>query len=256
MRRISGVRLAANGLVAALFAPVCAVCNTVLDEPLSGCVCERCWMSILPITPPLCDSCGDPLPRPVNLCASCTGRGRIIQRARAVGEYEGALRHIVHALKYNGRRSLARPLAARMRASGSALIENADCAVAVPLHWRREYQRGFNQAHDLARLLGLPMRTPLTRLRHTQPQVELAAHHRHENVRGAFGLRGSVLRRQQSVEGLKVLLVDDVSTTGATLDACAALLKTAGASEVYALTAARVTATRGSGTNPHPDPLR
>jgi ComF family protein len=211
-------------------------------------------MSILPITPPLCDSCGDPIQRPVNLCASCGGRERVIQRARAVGEYDGALRHLVHALKYNGRRSLAQPLAARMRASGRPLIENADCVVPVPLHWRREYQRGFNQARDLAKHLGLPVREPLTRLRHTYPQVELAAHQRHQNVRGAFGLRRSLLRKQQLVEGLKVLLVDDVSTTGATLDGCAELLKTAGASEVYALTAARVTATRRSFQNHSPSP--
>jgi ComF family protein len=127
-----------------------------------------------------------------------------------------------------------------MRTSGAVLIENVDCVVPVPLHWRKEYQRGFNQARELAKFLGPPLREPLVRERSTLPQVELAARERHANVRGAFGLRHSLFRKQRSLEGLKVLLVDDVSTTGATLEACARVLKDAGASEVYALTAARV----------------
>jgi ComF family protein len=172
-------------------------------------------------------------------CANCSADSRAVSRARSIGEYEGALREIVHALKYGGRRSLARPLAAMMRARGAELLEQADCVVPVPLHWRREHARGFNQARALARHLGRPVVDALIRKRHTRPQVELAADRRRANVAGAFGLRRRWLSRPR-LRGLTVVLIDDVSTTGATLDACAAVLRDAGASAVFALTAARV----------------
>src|ERR1019366_1795415 len=126
-------------------------------------------------------------------------------------------------------------------------LEGADCLVPVPLHPRRERQRGFNQARELARQLGLPVVDALVRLRHTPSQVDLAAERRHANVHGAFALR----RRRFlgpltpiTLKGLRTVLIDDVSTTGATLDACAAVLREAGVREVRALTVARVTATR------------
>ncbi len=249
----------ADALLSALLAPACAVCDAILDDPLRGCVCRNCWGAIRPITPPLCDCCGDPLARPnqslisnpqsprrdpQSLCRQCAGRERIIERSRTVGEYEGALRDIIHALKYHARRSLARPLARHMRSRGLEILEAADCVVPVPLHWRREYHRGFNQARDLATHLDLPVLDVLVRTRHTRPQVELAAESRRENVETAFAWREPLLRKPRSIDGLKVVLVDDVSTTGATLEACAQVLKKAGASEVYALTAARVVTRR------------
>lgn len=233
-----------NPLVAALFAPTCAVCDVILEEPVCSCVCRNCWGAIRPITPPVCERCGDPLPRLVDQCRSCRTGGGMIDRARAIGEYEGTLREVIHALKYSGRRSLAPRLAAQLRARGSELLDEADAVVPVPLHWRREYQRGFNQARELARFLERPVIDVLTRTRYTRPQVELAASRRHANIEGAFGLRRTLFRRRDCVAGLKIVLVDDVSTTGATLDACARVLKQAGASEVYALTAARVSTRR------------
>ena len=150
------------------------------------------------------------------------------------------MRELVHALKYKGRRSLAPRLAAQMKLRGREILQDADCVTPVPLHWRREYRRGFNQARELARHLGRPLIEVLTRTRHTRAQVELAADRRRANIRGAFALRPRLIRRQ-AVRGLRIVLVDDVSTTGATLDECAAVLKLGGASAVYALTAARVT---------------
>ena len=253
-------RLAGNGLVSAILAPACAVCEAVLDEPLSGCVCRICWTAIRPITPPVCDTCGHPLarpfqspvpgplpldgrqsltPNPQSLCALCGRHRSTVTRARAVGEYDGALRDIIHALKYCGRRSLARPLAVLMRARGAELLAEADCVVPVPLHWRREYSRGFNQARELCRYLGLPVVEALIRTRHTRAQVELAADRRRPNVAAAFRLRRGLLSRPRISE-MKILLIDDVSTTGATLESCAEVLMTAGASEVHALTVARV----------------
>ena len=236
---VPSLRSVGNALIAALLAPACAVCEAVLDEPLRGCVCESCWNAIRPITPPLCERCGDPLPRQAEQCRSCRRREGVIERARAIGEYEGALRSIVHALKYAGRRSVASRLAAQMRTRGSELLDEADCVVPVPLHWRREYQRGFNQARELARFLGLPVIDALVRTRHTRPQIELAADRRRHNVDAAFASR-RMRSSRLAVAGLKVVLVDDVSTTGATVEACAKALKQAGAATVYALTAARV----------------
>ncbi len=234
----------ANALVAVHLAPVCAVCDAILHQPLSGCVCGHCWGSIRPITPPVCDRCGDPLVRHSEpLCEQCCKAQSAVDRARAVGEYDGALREIIHALKYQRRRSLARPLAALMRTRGAAVLEQADCIVPVPLHWRRQYGRGFNQAREIARHLGPPVVDVLVRRRATRAQVELAADRRRANVAGAFGVRRPWFH-DRSLRRKTLVLIDDVSTTGATLEACARVLKESGASEVYALTAARVVTVR------------
>ena len=250
-----------NGVIAAAIAPACAVCETVLDEPLKGCVCRGCWAAVRPLTPPVCDACGEPLARPPlfppsttsrPLCPACDGHRSTVTRARAIGEYDGALRDIIHAFKYDRRRSLGKPLATLMRVRGAELLDLTDCVVPVPLHWRRQYARGFNQARELASHLGPPIIDALARRRHTRAQVELTAHHRRANVLGAFRLRRAWLRHPD-MQGMKVLLIDDVSTTGATLESCATVLRTAGASEVYALTAARAVNWRAS--IPHPQSL-
>jgi ComF family protein len=163
---------------------------------------------------------------------------REVDRARAIGAYDGALRAVIHALKYEGRRSLARPLGALMRVRGSDVLEGADWIIPVPLHRSRRRERGFNQAADLARHLGRPVRDALRRVRPTETQTGLPQAHRHHNVRGAFALA----RAGADLAGATIVLVDDVSTTGATLDACARVLKEAGVREVRALTAARVVA--------------
>ena len=159
----------------------------------------------------------------------------MLDRARAVGPYEGALREIVHALKYDARRSLAAPIAALMRRHGADILDGADCVVPVTLHPSRRRERGFNQAVDLARHLGLPDVPALRRVRATRTQTGLPAAQRHRNVRAAFSMSGG-----RGLTGAIVVLVDDVCTTGATLEACAAVLKRAGVREVRALTAARV----------------
>jgi ComF family protein len=134
-----------------------------------------------------------------------------------------------------GCRTLAPGLAARMRDAAADLLAAADAVVAVPLHRRRRRGRGFNQADDLARQLGCRVMAPLRRVRATAAQADLPAARRHANVRDAFALR-----RGHDVRGLRLVLIDDVCTTGATLDACARVLLMAGAVEVSALTAARV----------------
>jgi predicted amidophosphoribosyltransferase len=135
-----------------------------------------------------------------------------------------------------------------MRDRGADLLAGVDCSIPVPLHPSRRRHRGFNQAADLARGLGPPVCAALKRTRATATQASLPAARRHGNVRGAFAITRAGRRLferargdgDHAAAGLIVLLVDDVSTTGATLDACARVLKAAGAREVRALTAARV----------------
>jgi ComF family protein len=214
----------ADGLVAVLLAPVCAACRETLERPTRGAVCAACWAATTPTSPLGCDA----LPPFITL-------------ATAVGPYEGRLRDIIHALKYDPRSTIAKHLGARMRDAGAAILAGADVAVPVPLHRSRQRTRGFNQARALAVHLGLPLSDALVRTRRTESQADLAAAQRLANVHGAFAVTPGLKTRPASsrVKGRVVVLVDDVRTTGATLGACASVLLDAGAAEVRALTAAK-----------------
>lgn len=216
------LRALANSLLASLFEPPCAACARPLPNPLDGAVCEQCWAAI---------KTGAPLTE--------HPRGHAVEWACAVDHYDGRLRDIIHALKYERRRSIAKPLGRLMRERGQALLLGADLVVPVPLHPRRERGRGFNQADDLARQLGLPVAALLRRVRDTTSQIELPADARHQNVRDAFAIADGPAKAGRHMATV-VVLVDDVSTTGATLEACARVLKRGGVREVRALTAARV----------------
>ena len=184
-------------------APRCAACSIPLDEPLDGPVCRRCWTDA----------------------------------HAGAGLYDGALRDIIHAFKYEGRRSLAKPLSELLRAQRSWALSGADCVVPVPLHPWRRFRRGFNQAEDLARQLELPVVHALWRVRVTAAQAGLTAAARQRNVRHAFRLSPLLTRRMRRrfIDDR----VDDVRTTGATLEACADVLRQAGAREVRGVTVAR-----------------
>jgi ComF family protein len=234
------LRRIVDPLLSVLLAPACAACSHPLDEPTRGPVCHSCWQRITSFSPPLCDVCGDPRRSwrtsvELNICPRCRDRHHLVSRGRAIGEYDGRLRAIIHALKYDGHRTLARPLARLMILSGTRVLENADVVVPVPLHRARRRARGFNQAEEIAKHLTVPAINALKRTRATVSQTDLPAEARHANVRNAFALR-----RRVDVTGRVIVLVDDVSTTGATLEACARVLLDAGAREVRGLTAARV----------------
>jgi len=231
----------ADAVMAVLFAPLCAACKEPLESPVCGAVCVACWSAIRPLTEPLCPICGDALPTwrgsaGARQCARCSRLPRAITRGRAVGAYEGALRDILHALKYDRRRSVASRLAQLMAQAGASVLDGADFLVPVPLHIARHYGRGFNQASELAKHLGIPSVNVLRRRRATATQTDLPEAERHRNVRNAFAVRHGARGRLQ---GATVVVIDDVSTTGATLDACASVLLAAGVREVRALTAAR-----------------
>lgn len=229
-----------DGLVSVLLSPVCAACETPLETPSHSAVCAACWRDIPPLLPPLCEICGDALTSwrtpggHAARCSRCADTRPCISRTRAVGIYDGSLRAIVHALKYKARRSVGRQLSAMMQQQGGEVLTGADLVVPVPLHPLRRLSRGFNQAEDLCAELRLPIAAALARRRNTASQADLPATARQANVRAAFRLSG-----RARVEGRCVVLVDDVSTTGATLDACARALIDGGAREVRALIAAR-----------------
>jgi ComF family protein len=150
------------------------------------------------------------------------------------------LGRLVQALKYEDRRSVARTLSVLLSDAGGDLVAASDCVVPVPLHWWRQWRRGFNQSALLARRLGPPVYPWLQRIRATVSQTALPLSRRHANVRGAFCLsRSAAIAR---LEHRHVLLVDDVITTGATLEACARVLRAAGAAGVSALVVARAEA--------------
>ena len=224
-----------DALLAVLLAPSCGACNEPLLHPTRGCVCTDCWNGVIRVAPPICARCGGHAIQTnaastTAVCAHCADATSAISAARAAGLHVGSLRAIVHALKYDGRRSLAAPLAALMRTAGSELMQSCDAVVPVPLHPSRRRERGFNQAEDLASHIGLPVVRALKRTRHTATQTALPAAERQANVAGAF-----VARPCELIRASAVLLIDDVRTTGATLEACAKALRDAGAREVWRL---------------------
>jgi ComF family protein len=242
---VSALARILDGVIAVAIAPQCAACNRILDTPLEGPVCAACWSAVRPVSSPYCQLCGDPLQswRVLStideLCARCRRVKPTFSCARAAGVYEGSLREIIQAFKYDDRRSLAEPLAGMIHRECADILRGADLIVPVPLHPWRRWRRGFNQAEELARYLDLPMCNALWRTRATLPQAGLRPAQRRRNLRGAFRL--SPLLVPERVRGARVVLVDDVRTTGATLDACARVLVTAGAREVRAVTVAGAT---------------
>jgi ComF family protein len=236
-------------LVRVLLAPGCASCRLPLDRPLAGPVCDACWRGVMVLGPPWCERCGDSLPsheRADALCARCQAARPHFLIARSAGLYRGPLRELIHAFKYEKHRMLAAPLAAFMQRTMGDLLAGADAVVPVPLHPLRALRRGFNQADDLAVHLGLPVWRVLRRVRAGRAQAGRAREER-AAIRGAFLTRRTgwpprALAGRRRLCGAVVVLVDDVMTTGATLDACSEALLEAGVSSVRALTVARTVA--------------
>ena len=249
----------ADAALAALFDPPCAACGLELGPGRRGPVCCLCWASIRVVSPPWCDSCGEPLKSwrltVPGHCPRCLAHPPPFDQARACGLYEGPLRQIIHALKYRGHRSLAAPLGALMRHAAASLLAQADAVVPVPLHPWRRLRRGFNQADELAMALGRPVWRPLKRWSLRPPQAGLSGDRRRANVAGAYAL--STLRAgPRTGRPRRVVLIDDVMTTGATLDACSRVLRAEGVEWIGALTAARAVTLSGAtiGEAPRPQP--
>jgi ComF family protein len=176
------------------------------------------------------------------VCAACRSGLRGFDHAASFGMYEGSLRSLIHLFKYSGMKPLARPLAAYLERA-IPVDERFDAVVPVPLYWKRQWSRGFNQAELLARHVarhrGIPVWNALRRKRATATQAGLANAGRRRNVAGAFVVKGNP-GLSEKLAGKKILLIDDVMTTGATASACAVALKRGGARSISLLTLARV----------------
>jgi ComF family protein len=207
----------------------------------------RQWSRIAFLEDPVCDGCGSPFefdPGPGVRCPACTARPRAFDRARAACLYDEASRDLILKLKHADRTDLAGLMARWLSRSARPLLEDADVVVPVPLHRWRLLRRRYNQAAEIARPLargaGLAfLPDALERVRDTATQGGKSATGRRRNVAGAFAIRAAVL---DQLTGRRVLLVDDVLTTGATAHACARALKAAGAAAVHVAVIAKVRA--------------
>jgi ComF family protein len=205
-------------------------------------VCETCLRAPAPFEAEyFCLSCRTPFLNSFPLdsegrCMLCRGGRRGFDEAFCFGAYGGTLRELIHLFKYQRMRGLAEPLGALL-ANALPRDKRYDAVTAVPLHWRRRWQRGFNQADLLGKVIarrrGIRRMKLLGRGWATRAQAGLSNSQRRENVSGAF-------RARRNVAGLRILLIDDVMTTGATASACARALKRAGAKSVSVLALARV----------------
>ncbi len=234
----------ARAALALVYPPSCAGCGGATMDP--GALCPSCWSSLRLIEAPLCPRYGMPLALDPGIGPLYSPRAiadpPVFDRARAVALYDDTARRMVHRFKYEDRLDLASAMARMMMASGRELLAEADCVVPVPLYRWRLWRRRFNQAallaRPVARRAGLPFEPRLlARVRATRPQVGLSRAGRAENLQGAFRVPQE---RRAALQGRRVLLVDDVTTTGATANAAARALIRGGAIAVDLLTFALV----------------
>ena len=215
-----------------IFPPRCVGCGRV-----GSWFCDRCMAAVEPVPEPVCPICGRPTPDG-QVCPFCRSHPLHLNAVRSVALFKEPLRSAIHALKYRGRKQVAGPLGSLMASYLTRPRESLDIIVPVPLHPDREKERGYNQAAllagEISRRTGVPMAPGvLARARYTRPQVTLSARERMENVRGAFECN------ERKVAGKRVMLVDDVCTTGATMDAAAQALWKCHPERVWGLTLAR-----------------
>jgi ComF family protein len=221
---------------------LCVACR----EPVDGeGVCAECWAKLSFIEPPYCPRLGIPFvydPGPELLSMEAIANPPAFARARAAVRYDDVARSLVHALKYQDRTDLAPTMGRWMARAGRELLKDADVLIPVPLHWRRGWSRRYNQSGALARVIerhsGVPLASEaLRRVRRTEQQIGLSRTQRASNVQGAFKVAPE---RNGDVAGRRVILIDDVLTSGATIDACARALLRAKAASVDVLVFARV----------------
>jgi ComF family protein len=240
-RALTALRAALGRVLDFGLPPLCPACR----EPLAGTggLCASCWSRLSFIAPPYCERLGIPFvydPGPGILSMQAIADPPAYTRARAAVRYDDVARGLVHAFKYGDRLDLAPTMGGWMARAGRELLAEADALVPVPLHWRRLWARRFNQSAILAKVIaertGVPvLHDALRRVKATPQQVGLARSERATNVQGAFRTT-----KDAAIRGRRLILVDDVLTSGATLDTCARTLLKAGAANVDVIVFARV----------------
>ncbi len=244
-RLAGGMQTVGRAVLDLLLPPQCLTCDAPVDAP--GRFCATCFVQAGFITEPCCDRCGTPFARanqggPELICDVCRADPPPWTQARGALRYEAQGRNLVLPLKYADRLENAAALAPFMLRAGIALVRDADVLVPVPLHRRRLLARRYNQAALLARAVARLGARPalldaLQRIRITAPLADLPAEARAREVHEAFAIRPS---RQPAIAGKRILLIDDVLTSGATARACTLTLLAAGAVRVDVLVATRV----------------
>lgn len=234
------IRTAWSAALGLVYPPTCVGCGAATADPQA--LCPACWSRLRLIEQPYCARLGTPFSVDLGLGALLSPRAisdpPVFARARAVALYDDVARDLVHRLKYEDRLDLAPAMARMMTAAGAELIGEADCIVPVPLHRWRLWRRRFNQAallaHRVGQITGLPYDPgSLARIKATRSQVGLSRPARAANLQGAFRVPDAAKARLQ---GRRILLVDDVMTTGATANAASRALLRAGARSVDVLT--------------------
>jgi ComF family protein len=216
-----------------LFPVTCVHCHAQVPERRWGGACPECWSSLIPLEPPFCVKCGEPAPAIEGLCGLCIKGEHIFDFARSALLFTRTLREIIHHLKYSDRVSLAKPLGDILKQCLDREAFTGNLVIPVPLHRSRERERGFNQAELIAAQLGLPVATRiLKRRKNTPSQTGLSRNERKRNLASAFEVMSEVKGR--------IIVVDDVYTTGSTMNEIARTLKRSGAEHVEVLTVARV----------------
>ncbi len=229
----SGSEAAWHALLDLIYPPRCVSCGRI-----GSYYCDDCQTDLHFIKPPVCARCGQPLTHP-GLCHICRKTTSPLDAVRSVVFFGGSIRFAIHALKYRNLPQLGEPLGNIMVDYINGRQLRAQYLIPVPLHVERQKMRGYNQSALLAQIIsratGVPIvNDALVRHRHTLPQVTLNASQRWANVANAF-----IVKKPELVAGKRFLLIDDVTTTGATLRACAQALKEKGASSVWGFTLAR-----------------
>jgi competence protein ComFC len=225
----------------------CAICKKHLNREEED-VCEACWNSLAILPDPFCPYCRsfyEPGDTKCSFCRSAgsAGEDRMIPMVRSLGRFDDYYKVLIHQLKYGKKIPLGRKLAQRLGETiiGSSNYMESDFLVPVPLHKSRYRERGFNQseivAEEISKTTGVTsLKNVLKRKKNTKDQTDLSPQEREQNVKGAF-----VVTEPETVSGKRIILVDDVITTGATLSECARMLRQAGAERILGMTIAVVT---------------
>lgn len=226
-----------NTILEWIYPPKCMICSKIISLDKPRWICEHCFEILVYIEKPVCIKCGRPMDTEERVCSACAKKKFYFERNYAVYEYDEIMRFLIHKFKYGEHPEFGKGLGMLVaKKYHSDFLKGIDCIVPVPMYRAKEKKRGFNQAvllsKEISKQTGIPMiKNLLLRTKKTKAQSGLTPKERENNIRDAFAMNPKF-----SAEGKTFLVVDDIYTTGSTLQACARMLSEAGAKEVFGLT--------------------